>query len=53
MEKIIGDNMRLSAITHADMRRIRLRSEAIQPYQGIPAKPAQPARQTRTGVQCQ
>jgi hypothetical protein len=42
--------MRLSEITHADMRRIRLRSEAALPYQGIPAKPAQPACQTRTGI---
>jgi hypothetical protein len=43
--------LKLRTITHADMRRIRLRSEAALPYQGIPAKPAQPARQTKTGIQ--
>ena len=43
--------MKLRAITHADLRRIRLRSEAALPYQGIPAKPAQPAKRTRTGIQ--
>jgi hypothetical protein len=43
--------LKLRATTHADMRRIRLRSEAALPYQGIPAKPAQPAKRTRTGIQ--
>src|SRR5512135_3594631 len=49
--KIIGNNMRLNEITSADRRRIRLRSEAALPYQGIPGQPAQPARRTRTGIQ--